>query len=55
MTQEKIIDIIDTMVEYRLIDPVRALYDKKYLVESVLLYIEAANIAREMMHMEPLF
>jgi hypothetical protein len=54
MTQEKVIDIIDTMIEYRLIDPVRALYDKEYLVESVCRYIEAANIAREIMHMPPL-
>lgn len=54
MTQEKVIDIINTMIEYGLIDPVRALYDKKYLVESVLQYIEAANLAREIMHMSPL-
>jgi len=54
MTEEKIIDIIDTMIEYRLLDPVCALYDKEYLVESVLRYIEAANVAREIMHMPPL-
>lgn len=54
MTQEKVIDIIDTMIEYGLIDPVRALYDKEYLVESVCHYIEAAHIAREIMHMSPL-
>jgi len=54
MTEEKIIDIIDTMIEYQLIDPVRALYDKEYLVESVCHYIEAANVAREIMHMPPL-
>ena len=54
MTEEKIIDIIDTMIEYGLLDPTRALYDKKYLVESVLQYIEAANVAREIMNMPPL-
>lgn len=54
MTKEKVIDIIDTMLEYGLIDPVRALIDQKYLVESVLMYIESANTAREIMHMSPL-
>lgn len=54
MTQEKVIDVIDTMIEYKLIDPVRALYDREYLVESVSQYIKAANIAREIMHMSPL-
>ena len=54
MTEEKIIDIIDAMVEYGLLDSSRAVYDMDYLVESVLRYIEAANIAREIMHMSPL-
>ena len=51
MTEEKIHDIIVTMVEYNLIDPVRALTDSDYLAEQVLLYIKSANIAREMLHM----
>ena len=54
MTQEKVIEIIDTMLEYGLIDPVRASTDQEYLVESVLMYIESANIARKIMHMSPL-
>ena len=54
MTREKVIDIIDTMLEYGLIDPVRALTDQEYLVESILMYIESANMARKMMHMSPL-
>lgn len=54
MTREKVIDIIDTMLEYGLIDPVRALTDQEYLVESILIYIKSANMARKMMHMSPL-
>ncbi len=51
MTEEKIHDIIVTMVEYNMIDPARALTDRDYLVEQVILYIKSANIAREMLHM----
>ena len=51
MTEEKIHDIIVTMVEYNLIDPARALTDRDYLVERVVLYIKSANTARKMLHM----
>ncbi len=51
MTEEKILDIIDTMVEYNMIDLARAQRDSDYLVEQVALYIKSANIAREMLHM----
>lgn len=54
MTQEKIINIFETMIEYNLIDPVRAKYDKEYFVESIRRYIEAANITRSILHMSPL-
>ena len=54
MTEAKFRDIIGTMVELNLLDPVRAMIDSNYLAERVNLYIEAANVAREIMHMEPL-
>jgi len=54
MTKEKFKDIIDTMVEYKLIDPYEAMLNPQYLVNRVNSYIEAANIARKMMNMEPL-
>jgi len=54
MTEEKMLDIIVTMVEYGMLDISRAMRDTTYLVESINMYIEAANVAREMMHMSPL-
>lgn len=54
MTYEKFKDIVATMVEYGLLDPYQAMLDPEYLAERVNMYIEAANIAREIMHMEPL-
>lgn len=54
MIKDKIKDIIETMIEYNLIDSKRAMIDEDYLVESVFMYIEAANKAREIMHMDPL-
>ncbi len=51
MTQEKLTDIITTMVEYNMIDLARARTDSKYLIERVIMYIKSANIAREMLHM----
>ena len=54
MAENKIIDIIKTMLERKMLDPIKALTDSDYLNERVSMYIEAANIAREMMHMEPL-
>ena len=54
MTEAKFKDIVNTMIEMNLIDPDRAILDQDYLLERVNLYIEAANIVREGMHMEPL-
>ena len=54
MTEAKFRDIIETMIELKLIDPVQAMLDKNYLTERFWMYVEAANLAREMMHMEPL-
>lgn len=53
-TEEKIKDIISTMVEYGLLDPTRALVDKDYLIQSVADYIVAANMAREILKMPKL-
>lgn len=54
MTEAKFKDIIATMVEFGWLDPVRAIIDDEYLVERFNMYVYAANIAREMMNMEPL-
>ncbi len=54
MTEAKFKDIVNTMVEMKLLDPYRAMLDQNYLWERINLYVEAANVAREMMHMEPL-
>lgn len=54
MTEEKIKDIISTMIEFKLLDPIRAMVDEDYLINSVTDYIKAANIAREVLHMPPL-
>ena len=54
MTEAKFKDIINTMVEMKLLDPYRAMLDQNYLWERINLYVEAANVAREIMHIEPL-
>ena len=54
MTEAKFKDIVSTMVEFGWLDPFRAMYDPEYLVNQMNMYIEAANIAREIMHMEPI-
>lgn len=54
MTEAKFKDIVNTIIEMNLINPRRAILDQDYLLERVNLYIEAANIVREGMHMEPL-
>ena len=46
--EEKIKDIIFTMVEEGMIDPKRALVDEEYLIERVSTYIEARNLAYKM-------
>lgn len=53
MTEEKVIDIIGTMIEWKLIDPSR-LDDHEYIVDRVLTYVRAANIVRDIMKMEKL-
>jgi len=44
--EEKILDIINTMVEFNLIDSSR-LYDSDYIAERVLMYLNARNFVLE--------
>ena len=54
MTEAKFKDIIYTMIELGVLDPAKALLDREYFNERFWMYVDAANIAREMLHMEPL-
>lgn len=53
ITEDKIKDIILTMIENKMLDNTR-IFDKKYVLERVNLYIESANMARSMMNMPKL-
>ena len=53
--REVVSNVIQALVEERLVDPVRMLTDYRYMVDNISTYINAANIAREMMHMPKLF
>lgn len=53
MTKEKIIDIIKAMIEWGLIDP-KSIFDADYVAERISMYIESANMAREMLNMPKL-
>lgn len=63
MTQEEAIEhnekvirnIIITLIKSRLADPVRLITDKIYATEQIMIYIQAANITREMLHMPKLY
>jgi len=54
MTKAKFVDIVSTMIEFGMLDPYEAMLNQNYLVEQVNMYIEAANVARKMMNIEPL-
>ena len=41
--------------ENRLADPVRLITDKAYATEQIMIYIQAANITREMLHLPKLY
>lgn len=47
--------VVIALVENNLADTVKLLSDTDYAAQMIRLYIEAANIAREAMQMEPLF
>jgi len=50
ITEDKIKDIILTMIENKMLDS-RRIFDKEYVFERVNLYIKSANIVRSMMNM----
>lgn len=54
MTKAKFVEIVSTLIEFGMIDPYEAMLNQSYLIKCVNMYIEAANIARKMMNMEPL-
>ena len=47
-------EIINALVDFRLADPYDLIINRQYVLELIGIYLEAANIARSMMHMEPL-
>ena len=48
-------NIIITLIKSGLADPVRLIIDKEYAIEQVKIYIQAANITREILHMPALY
>ena len=52
--REKIAEIVHTLIVEGLADPLRILVDAHYAAGAVAQYIEAANIARSMLHMPPI-
>jgi hypothetical protein len=52
---EKVIrEVINALVDFKLADPYELITNHQYALEMVQIYLEAANIARNMMHMPPL-
>lgn len=49
--REKIVEIVHTLIIEDLADPLRILIDTHYAAAAVAQYIEAANIARSILHM----
>lgn len=52
--REKIVEIVHTLIVEGLADPLRILVDTHYTAAAVAQYIEAANIARSILHMPPI-
>ena len=50
ITENKIKDIIITMIENHMLDSTR-IFDKEYVLERVISYIKSANMVRSMMNM----
>ena len=50
ITEDKIKDIILTMIENKMLDSTR-IFDKEYVLERVNSYIKSANMVRSMMNM----
>lgn len=51
MTEEKIKDIIRTLLEQRMMDYDMAMKDPEYLITCITRYIECANLARKSLNM----
>ena len=52
--QKVVKNVINALVEFKLADPFQLMTDHQYAAQQFWAYIEAANVARGMMHMEPL-
>ena len=48
-------NIIMTLIKNGLANPVKLIVDKEYAIEQVKIYIQAANITREILHMPALY
>ena len=48
-------NIITTIIESNLADSFRMITDPNYASDNILMYLESANIAREMMNMPKLY
>ena len=53
ITEDKLKDIILTMIENKMLDSTR-IFDKEYVLERVNLYIKSDNMARSMLNMPQL-
>lgn len=52
--QNVIRNVLTALVESGMVDTLRLFTDKKYCSDCFFTYLEAANVARKMMNMEPL-
>ena len=48
-------NVMIALIENRLADSVRLITDKAYATEQIMIYIQAANITREMLHLPKLY
>ena len=54
MTKAKFDDIVGTMIEIGILNPVRALRDANYFNEQFWAYVDAENIVRGWFNLEPI-
>lgn len=55
MTEEKFIDIVNTMVDIGVLNPAKAMLDNKYFQEQFWSYVNATNTVRKWLNIEPIF
>lgn len=48
-------NVVTALIENKLADPFRMVTDPHYASDNILMYLEAANVAREMMNMPKLY